>query len=118
MRRLETVVVAATLFFLSIVGAGAWTHGGGYAGITYYIAPSGSGGSDSNNGLSAGAPNGTGYATVTAMMATTIADFVPQASGAVGLGYQAPGACAPDAYYPTWLKGLVPTGVAQKPCNM
>jgi hypothetical protein len=27
--------------------------------------------------------------------------------GAVGKGYQPPGTCTPDPYYPTWLKGVV-----------
>jgi hypothetical protein len=45
------------------------------------------------------------------------------------IGYQPPGACAPDAYYPTWLKGIVylhwngsviteNTNLVNKPCGM
>jgi hypothetical protein len=45
------------------------------------------------------------------------------------MGYQPPGACAPDAYYPAWLKGIVylhwngsviteNTGLVNKPCGM
>lgn len=65
-----------------------------------------------------GAPNCSAYATVTDCMASVAANFVPQAAGAAGFGYQSPGACAPDALYPTWLKGLVPAGLITKPCNM
>jgi len=64
------------------------------------------------------APNCTGYATTMACMAAVVANFVPQAAGAVALGYQSPGACTPDSLYPTWLKGLVPSGLITKPCNM
>jgi hypothetical protein len=45
------------------------------------------------------------------------------------MGYQPPGSCTPDAYYPTWLKGVVylhwngsaiteNTGLVNKPCGM
>jgi hypothetical protein len=51
-----------------------------------------------------GAPNCSTSATVIACLSTVITGFVPQASGAVGLGYHAPGPCAPDAYFPPWLK--------------
>jgi hypothetical protein len=56
-------------------------------------------------------------ATTTACMAPTIANFKPQASGATGLGYQPPGACAPDPYFPVWLAGIVPNGIITKPCG-
>lgn len=65
-----------------------------------------------------GAPNCAGSATTTDCMATTIANFVPQAGGAAGKGYQSPGACAPNALYPVWLKGVVPNGIITKPCGM
>jgi hypothetical protein len=56
------------------------------------------------------------------------ADLKPSGGAAVK-GYQAPGACAPDANYPTWLKGVVylhwtgsslteNSGLITKPCNM
>ena len=62
------------------------------------------------------APGGSpGAATTTACMATVIADFTPQSAGAVG--YQQPGACAPDAYFPTWLNGIIPNGIITKPCG-
>jgi hypothetical protein len=57
-------------------------------------------------------------ALTTTCMATTIANFTAQAAGAVGLGYQPPGPCAPDAYFPTWLKGVIPDGLITKPCGM
>lgn len=65
-----------------------------------------------------GAPSCAGFTTTTACMATVIADFTAQAAGAAGLGYQSPGACAPDALFPVWLKGIVPNGIITKPCGM
>ena len=76
-----------------------------------------------------GAPNCSSYANVNACMATAIADLTPTAAGMTGKGYQRPGACAPDPYFPTWLKGVVylswngstlseNTGLITKPCNM
>ncbi len=66
-----------------------------------------------------GAPNCSGFTNVTACMgydATTgtlttpsvISDLTPTASGMTGKGYQRPSmTCAPNADFPTWLKGLV-----------
>jgi hypothetical protein len=62
-------------------------------------------------------------------MAQVIADMKPTASGMTGKGYQPPGACAPDQFYPTWLKGIVylswngssiteMPGLVQKPCGL
>jgi hypothetical protein len=62
-------------------------------------------------------------------MAQAIADLKPTASGMTGKGYQPPGACAADPYFPTWLKGVVylswngstlseNSGLITKPCNM
>ena len=61
-------------------------------------------------GLPSSAPNCSGYANTTACMNTgnsVYADLTPSASGASAYGYQPPGSCTPDAYYPTWLKGIV-----------
>jgi len=60
---------------------------------------------------------------------SVIADLTPTASGTSGKGYQPPGACKPDQYYPTWLKGIVYlqwdgtnlweyNGLVQKPCGL
>src|ERR1017187_2289558 len=48
------VLIAA--WAVTAMSAQAFWHGNSYAGVTYYIAPSGGGGSDSNNGLTSGAP--------------------------------------------------------------
>lgn len=64
------------------------------------------------------APNCSGFATTTACMATTIANFVADAGAAAGLGYQSPAACAPNSNYPVWLKGIVPNGIITKPCGL
>jgi hypothetical protein len=76
------------------------------------------------------APSCAGYATTTACIeaAGVVADLMPSGAAA-GLGYQAPGPCAADAYFPTWLKGVVHlswtgsaltenTGLISKPCGM
>ena len=63
-----------------------------------------------------------------------VAGHIAPGGGAVGKGYQAPSAtCAPDSFYPTWLKGIVyltasgfvngatiteNSGLISKPCNM
>ena len=76
-----------------------------------------------------GAPNCSSYANVNACMATAVADLTPTAGGMTGKGYQAPGACIADPYFPTWLKGVVylswngstlseNSGLIRKPCNM
>ena len=71
-----------------------------------------------------GAPNCSSYTNTVACMGwnynsqsattnTPIYDLQPTLGGASGDGYQPPGACAADALYPTWLKGvnyLVPPG--------
>ncbi len=52
-------------------------------------------------------------------MAQLIADFTPQATGAIGLGYRKPGACAPNPDWPPWIgPGDVPDGIITKPCGM
>ena len=81
-------------------------------------------------GLPTAAPNCAGYTNTTACMvgAGVVADLTPS-GGAVGKGYQPPGACTADAYYPTWLKGVVylswngstlteNTGLITKPCGI
>jgi hypothetical protein len=56
------------------------------------------------------------------------ADLTPSGAAA-GRGYKAPGACAADAYYPAWLKGVVylsatgatlteNPGLVTKPCDL
>lgn len=76
-----------------------------------------------------GAPNCSSYANVNACMARAIADLTPTASGMTGRGYQPPGPCTADPYFPTWLKGVVylswngstlseNTGLITKPCGM
>lgn len=64
-----------------------------------------------------GAPSCSGYRTTTACMATVIANFMPQAGGAVALGYQAPGPCMTDANFPPWLAGIIPIGLITQPCG-
>jgi hypothetical protein len=88
-----------------------------------------------------GSPNCTGFTTTTACMGwnantgtlttpSVIGDLVPSASGTSGKGYQLPSlTCAPDPYYPTWLKGVVylhwngssiteNAGLVNKPCGL
>jgi hypothetical protein len=103
----------------------AW-NGNSY-GTNTYSSP----GLASPGSLPSGAPNCSGYASVTACMNTgygVAADLTPS-GGAVGKGYQAPGPCNADAYYPTWLKGVVyltasgstltaNTGLVTQPCGM
>lgn len=64
-----------------------------------------------------GTPNCSGFATTTACMKATIADFVPRAPGARRLGYKVPGPCTPDPQFPIWLKGVIPVGLITKPCG-
>jgi hypothetical protein len=76
-----------------------------------------------------GTPNCSSYTNVNACMAQAIADLTPTAAGMTGKGYQRPGACTADPYFPTWLKGVVyltwngstlseNSGLITKPCNM
>lgn len=62
------------------------------------------------------APDCSTSATAFACMEAIRANFVPS-GGAASLGYQPPGACAPDPLYPVWLKGAVPDGLLTKPCG-
>ncbi len=84
----------------------------------------------SPNSLPTTAPNCSGYADTTDCMngRYKIAADLKPSGGAAGDGYQAPGACAADAYFPTWLKGVVylhwtgsslteNAGLITKPCN-
>ena len=82
-------------------------------------------------GLPTIAPDCSGYADTTRCMNGRFhvaANLTPNAA-AVGHGYQPPGQCAPDPFYPTWLKGVVylhwdefnwseNTGLITKPCGM
>ncbi len=77
------------------------------------------------------APNCLNYINITDCMNgryEVAADLRPS-GGAVGVGYQPPGPCAPDPYFPVWLKGVVylhwngssvteENGLITKPCNM
>ena len=82
-------------------------------------------------GLPTTAPNCHGYTNTTDCMNRRyrVAAKVRPSGGAVANGYQPPGPCAPDPYYPDWLKGLVylhwngsglteNSGLITKPCNM
>lgn len=81
-------------------------------------------------GLPTTAPNCAGYSTTTACMigAGVVANLTPSGAAA-GKGYQPPGPCAADPYFPTWLKGAVhvsvsgtnlvySSGLITKPCGM
>jgi hypothetical protein len=73
---------------------------------------------------------GWNFASQTATTLTPISDLTPTASGSAGVGYRPPAACAADATYPTWLKGIVylqwnsgsstiteNSGLVNKPCG-
>ena len=79
------------------------------------------------------APNCSGYTNTTDCMNTGygVAAKIAPSGGAVGVGYNVPGPCAPDPYYPTWLKGVVylqwdsgahtiteKAGLLTKPCGL
>ena len=81
--------------------------------------------------LPTSAPSCSGYATTYACMhaAGVDTDVVPSAPGTSGKGYQPPGSCRADAFYPTWLKGIAylswngttlteNAGLVTKPCGM
>jgi hypothetical protein len=82
------------------------------------------------NDLPTTAPNCSEYTNTTACMNEgykVAANLKP--SVAVGKGYQPPGPCRPDPYFPVWLKGIVflhwngstlteDTGLITKPCDM
>ena len=80
--------------------------------------------------LPTSAPNCAGYANTTAcMIGAGVPAHVAPSGGATGKGYQPPGACTADVYYPTWLKGVVYLkangssltengGLITKPCNL
>jgi hypothetical protein len=80
--------------------------------------------------LPTAAPNCAGQLNTTACMvaAGVVTDLKPS-GGAAAAGYQPPNVCAPDAFYPSWLKGVVyltvsgssvveSTGLITKPCDM
>src|SRR5574337_376104 len=77
------------------------------------------------------APNCASYTNTTDCMnkGYNVAANLTPSGGAAGEGYQPPGACAPDPYFPVWLKGVIylqwnggsltqNTGLITKPCNM
>lgn len=74
---------------------------------------------------------GWNYASQTATSLTPVSDLAPTNSTALsaGVGSIQPGPCAPNARWPTWLKGIVylqwngtslteNAGLVQKPCNV
>jgi hypothetical protein len=70
-----------------------------------------------------GAPSCSGKTNVANCMATTIANFTPTTSGALGMGYQAPQNIVPgvgasqDALFPAWLCNVtIPAGLITKHC--
>jgi hypothetical protein len=87
-------------------------------------------GFDNPRDLPTSAPNCNGYTNTTACMNEgykVAANLNP--SVAVGKGYQPPGPCKSDPYFPTWLKGVVflhwngstlteNSGLITKPCDM
>jgi hypothetical protein len=77
------------------------------------------------------APDCSKYANTTDCMNTgyNVASNMKPSGGAAGKGYQPPGSCKADAYFPTWLKGVVylswngsslteNPGLITKPCDM
>jgi len=78
------------------------------------------------------APNCANYTNTTDCMNkgyNVAANVTPRAGSGSVAGYRAPGACAPDSYYPTWLKGVVylhwngssitqNAGLITKPCGL
>lgn len=65
-----------------------------------------------------GAPKCSGYSSVAACMAQTVASYVPKASQAAGYGYQVPSnTYSSDDYFPAWLCGTnLPTGLVSNHC--
>ena len=101
---------------------------GGSFGTNTYVDPSFANTTDLLNNRG-GPPNCGSFTNVNSCMAMAIADLTPTASGTAGLGYQSPGPCAADPYYPVWLKGIVylqwngtslseSSGLLTKPCGM
>lgn len=66
-----------------------------------------------------GAPTCSTYATSVACMVgmSVVANFTATAGAAAGLGYQSPGPCMADAYFPPWLAGIIPIGLITQPCG-
>ncbi len=77
------------------------------------------------------APDCSAYATTTDCMNAgyKVAASVAPSGGSAGKGYQPPGACKADPYYPSWLKGIVylawngssltqNPGLITKPCDI
>ena len=81
--------------------------------------------------LPSAAPDCSKYTTTTDCMNAgyMVAASVAPGGGAAGKGYQPPGACKADPYYPAWLKGVVylswngsgltqNPGLITKPCDL
>jgi hypothetical protein len=114
---------------------------GGSFGTNIYVDPSFKNTSDLLT-HHVGVPNCSGFISVTACMGwngssatllSVIDDLTPTAGAMTGKGYQPPGPCTSDPYYPTWLKGIVylqasgfmngatikeKAGLVTKPCNL
>jgi len=69
--------------------------------------------------IPASTPDCGNAATVIVCAAPIIAGFKTQNPAVAGMGYQPPGACVPDQYWPSsWLPvSLVPDGLVTKPCS-
>ncbi len=64
------------------------------------------------------APDCSQKTSVNECMAPEIAGFRAQNTTVAGMGYRPPGACAPDADWPTWIPvSLIPDGLVSKPCS-
>jgi hypothetical protein len=70
------------------------------------------------NPLVPGAPNCSGTSSTLDCMKTTLANFVPSASGISGYGYQpVTGAYLSNSYYPSWLCNVtIPSGIISNYC--
>ena len=62
-------------------------------------------------------PSCSSFGLVSTCMLVAIDALTATASGTSGKGYQPPGACTADAYFPTWLNGVVPVGLITMPCG-
>jgi hypothetical protein len=77
------------------------------------------------------APDCAGYATTVSCMNAkyNVSNLIKPTIAATSVGYQPPGTCTQDPYYPTWLKGVVHLhwdgthvtevdGLITKPCGL
>jgi hypothetical protein len=107
---------------LSPVFGAIWVFGANTTSDPGYTSP---------NSLFSTSPNCKSYTNVTDCMLTgyNVYNNVKPTLASAIMGYQPPGACAPDPYYPAWLKGIVylhwngsviteNIGLVNKPCGM